>query len=125
FDDGPVEGVTEWGLDVLKEKKCKATFFVVGDNVRKFHHVMNRLAKEQSFANHTFNHIKGWSHTDESYHENIKACDRILEEVTGSSVSYNRSGVFLKPAFRPPYGRIKRSQQRQLKTEYDIIMWDV
>jgi peptidoglycan-N-acetylglucosamine deacetylase len=125
FDDGPVEGVTEWVLDVLKEKGVKATFFVVGDNVRKYPAVMKRVATEQSFANHTYNHIKGWKHSLVSYVENINACDRIMKEVTGFEVSPNRSGYFTKPVFRPPYGRIKTSQEKVLKASYEIIMWDV
>ena len=125
FDDGPVEGVTEWVLDVLKEKDVKATFFVVGDNVRKYPEVMKRLALEQSYANHTYNHIKGWKYSLDAYVKNIHACDAIMEEVTGSAVSANRSGYFSKPVFRPPYGRIKTNQEKVLKATYDIIMWDV
>ncbi len=125
FDDGPVAGVTEWVLDVLKEKNCKATFFVVGDNVRKFPAVMKRVALEQSYANHTYNHIKGWSNTQEYYLQNISLCNDIMEEVAGSKVATNRSGCFSKPVFRPPYGRIKGSQMKELKAHYEIIMWDV
>ncbi len=125
FDDGPVAGVTEWVLDVLKEKAVRATFFVVGDNVRKYPTVMKRVAVEQSYANHTYHHIKGWSYASDEYIENVNACDVIMEEVAGSKVSLNRSGCFSKPVFRPPYGRIKGSQLEMLKTKYEIIMWDV
>jgi len=125
FDDGPVAGVTEWVLDVLKEKSCKATFFVVGDNVRKYPEVMKRVAIEQSYANHTFNHIKGWSNTQAYYLQNIALCDEVMEEVAGGRVAQNRSGCFTKPVFRPPYGRIKSSQMKVLKSQYEIIMWDV
>jgi peptidoglycan-N-acetylglucosamine deacetylase len=125
FDDGPIEGVTEWVLDVLNEKKAKATFFVVGDNVRKYPQVMKRVAFEQSYANHTYHHIKGWSHGTHEYVENVAACDQILEEVVGSKVSRNRSGDLMKPVFRPPYGRIKSRQRKVLQEHYEIIMWDV
>jgi peptidoglycan-N-acetylglucosamine deacetylase len=125
FDDGPMEGITDWVLDVLQEKKVKATFFVVGDNVRKYPEVMKRVAFEQSYANHTYHHIKGWSNGTEYYIENVKACDQIMEQVTGSKVAWNRSGDLTKPAFRPPYGRIKTSQLNALKDHYEIIMWDV
>lgn len=125
FDDGPVAGVTEWVLDVLKEKNVKATFFVVGDNVRKYPVVMKRVAQEQSYANHTYNHIKGWSYAKKQYIDNVQACDDIMEAVAGSRVALNRSGCFKKPVFRPPYGRIKSSQLDVLKSRYEIIMWDV
>jgi peptidoglycan-N-acetylglucosamine deacetylase len=125
FDDGPIEGVTDWVLDVLHEKKAKATFFVVGDNVRKYPQVMKRVAFEQSYANHTYHHVKGWGLGTQEYINNVVACDQIMEEVTGAKVSYNRSGDLTKPLFRPPYGRIKTSQRKVLQEHYDIIMWDV
>lgn len=36
FDDGPIPEVTPWVLDMLKKYDQKATFFCVGDNVRKY-----------------------------------------------------------------------------------------
>jgi peptidoglycan/xylan/chitin deacetylase (PgdA/CDA1 family) len=125
FDDGPVEGVTEWVLDVLKEKNVKATFFVVGDNVRKYPEVMKRVAAEQSYANHTFHHVKGWSCSLEQYLEEIKTCDEALAAVTGTAVSTKTSAFFSKPLFRPPYGRISSKQLKALLPHYEIIMWDV
>ena len=35
FDDGPIPEVTPWVLDLLDQYEIKATFFMVGDNVRK------------------------------------------------------------------------------------------
>ena len=35
FDDGPIPEVTPWVLDVLDHYGIKATFFMVGDNIRK------------------------------------------------------------------------------------------
>lgn len=121
FDDGPVSGVTEWVLDLLKEKNVKATFFVVGDNVKKYPEVMRRVAEEQAYANHTFHHVKGWSYSVEDYVKEVKLCDDIMQEVTGASVSAKNSTRL----FRPPYGRIKSSQLNVLLPDYEIIMWDV
>lgn len=39
FDDGPIPEVTPWVLDQLDFYKAKATFFCVGDNVRKYPHL--------------------------------------------------------------------------------------
>ena len=36
FDDGPIPEVTPWVLDLLDQYEIKATFFMVGDNVRKY-----------------------------------------------------------------------------------------
>ena len=35
FDDGPIPEVTPWVLELLKKHDIKATFFMVGDNIRK------------------------------------------------------------------------------------------
>ncbi|HNM25422.1 MAG TPA: polysaccharide deacetylase family protein, partial [Saprospiraceae bacterium] len=39
FDDGPIPEVTPWVLDLLDRYSATATFFCVGDNVRKHHDI--------------------------------------------------------------------------------------
>lgn len=120
FDDGPVPGPTEFVLDTLKKFNAKATFFCIGDNVRKHPQVFKKVVEDgHSIGNHTFHHLKGWSCTTHEYIENIDLCDR----------QFNATGIQLPASgdqnlFRPPYGRIKRNQIRSLKS-YRIIMWDV
>ncbi len=46
FDDGPSPQNTEQILDILKEKNMKATFFVVGENVRKYPEIARRIVEE-------------------------------------------------------------------------------
>ncbi len=111
FDDGPVPGPTEFVLDTLKKCSIKATFFVIGDNVRKHPEIYQRILHEgHVVGNHTFNHLKGWSYSDNEYLDNIKKCDQVMG--------------FKPELFRPPYGRIKKSQINQL-SRYNIVMWDV
>lgn len=110
FDDGPVPEVTEWVLDVLKQYQIKATFFCIGDNVKKHPLVFRRIMDEgHSVGNHTQNHLNGWKTADDIYLNNIEACSKIVDS----------------KLFRPPYGRIKKTQLLLLKTQYSIIMWDV
>lgn len=114
FDDGPVPGPTEFVLDVLHHYNVKATFFCIGDNIRKYPDVFARIISEgHSVGNHTFNHLNGWNHSGDNYLVNVKQCDEYLD----AAVSSNK-------LFRPPYGRITRSQIKLLN-EYRIIMWDV
>ena len=63
FDDGPIPGITPWVLDLLDHYGIKATFFMVGDNVRK-HPEEYRMVVERghSIGNHTFNHIRGFEY---------------------------------------------------------------
>ena len=115
FDDGPIPGPTEFVLDTLNTFGIKATFFCIGDNVRKYPSIFSRIVNEgHAVGNHTFNHLSGWSTPDARYLENIQSFEKaITDKVEKSSL-----------LFRPPYGRIKRSQIKSL-TDFKIIMWDV
>lgn len=110
FDDGPVPEVTEKVLDMLASHGCKATFFCVGDNVRKYPQLYERILREgHRTGNHTFNHIKGWNTSLKDYLDNVEKAAQLIES----------------DLFRPPYGRIKASQQRLLEKKYKIVLWDV
>lgn len=118
FDDGPIPEVTEFVLETLKKYEAKATFFCVGDNIRKHPHIFKMvLDGGHSVGNHTFNHLKGWQTPDEKYIENIAKCSSFINEFSNGTVK--------DTLFRPPYGRISKSQIRLLLPSYKIIMWDV
>jgi len=120
FDDGPVPGPTEFVLDALNEFNAKATFFCIGDNVRKHPEVFAKVvAAGHSIGNHTFNHLKGWNCSVQDYVNNVALCS---DQLIQSGFLPSNSGE--DRLFRPPYGRIKRNQIRAL-TNYQIIMWDV
>lgn len=118
FDDGPIPEITEWVLDILKEEKIKATFFCIGDNIKKNPEVFKRIITEgHSVGNHTFNHLKGWNFSTKEYLQNTILCEAAMT----SNIKNQKSKLF-----RPPYGKIKFSQSRKLrKLGYKIIMWDV
>lgn len=109
FDDGPHPEITPWVLGQLKEFGAKATFFCVGDNVRKYPEVYQQILKENhAVGNHTFHHLNGWKTETTDYLKDVSLAE-----------NYIQSNLF-----RPPYGRIKRSQAKQLAGKYRIIMWD-
>lgn len=117
FDDGPIPGLTEFVLDELVKYNAKATFFCVGENIEKHPQIFkNVLSKGHTIGNHTFNHLKGWQTSDEVYLENIKKFEKVY------SLFQDKKSAAL---FRPPYGRIKKSQAQVLQAKYRIIMWDV
>ncbi|UEG53994.1 polysaccharide deacetylase family protein [Mucilaginibacter daejeonensis] len=113
FDDGPIPVVTPFVLETLKKYNAKATFFCIGDNISKHPDIYQQLiADGHAIGNHTYNHLKGWETDDNTYVQNFQKA----------------SDLMLTSLFRPPYGRIKRSQIRQLKAlqpDLRIIMWDV
>src|SRR4030095_10415264 len=68
FDDGPVSGPTEFVLETLKRFGLKATFFCIGDNIRKSPSLFRRLIEEgHKVGNHTFNHLNGWKTEPSKY----------------------------------------------------------
>jgi peptidoglycan/xylan/chitin deacetylase (PgdA/CDA1 family) len=116
FDDGPVPEVTPWVLELLKKYNIKATFFCVGENVRKHPGIFERLVKEgHSIGNHTYNHLNGWFVDSHIYLENIIKTEQVFES------HGQKTGLF-----RPPYGKIKSKQIKALKAKgYQIVMWNV
>lgn len=111
FDDGPIPEVTDFVLTTLKNYNAKATFFCIGDNVRKHPTVFQNIINQgHAIGNHTFNHLKGWKTSTKNYIENVEKA----EEYINSKL------------FRPPYGKIKKLQAKALeKRGYTIVMWDV
>ena len=110
FDDGPTAGVTPWVLDALKSYNAKATFFCIGKNVETNPEIYNRiLAEGHQVGNHTFNHLKGWKSSVETYLEDVQKA----------------SNVIVSKLFRPPYGKLRPKQISAINAlNYSIIMWN-
>ena len=111
FDDGPIPEVTPWVLDVLDHYQVKATFFMVGDNVRKHPETFEQVkAAGHRLGNHTFNHIGGLRHSVHKYMLNVEKAN-----------AYIRTDLF-----RPPHGWMKWGQYiGVLQHHYKVIMWDL
>ena len=116
FDDGPIPDLTEYVLDILDDFEANATFFCVGENIFKYPAICHKvIEKGNVIGNHTYNHLKGWSIKNSQYLINIEKSHKLISK-------YQKSE---KPLFRPPYGQITRSQIKNLKEMYNIIMWDI
>jgi len=110
FDDGPIPETTPYILETLKKYGVKATFFCVGENVKKYPELYKRIIEEGHIVgNHTFNHLKGWETPLETYLENVSQC----EEYISSNL------------FRPPYGKMTWRQYKALEKKFQLIFWDV
>lgn len=108
FDDGPVPEVTPWVLDVLKDYDAKATFFCIGENIKKHPEILHSIRAEgHRIGNHTYHHLNGWKTDREEYISNFED----FEKETPTDL------------FRPPYGRISRSQAKHILQTHQIIMW--
>ena len=110
FDDGPIPQVTPWILEQLEKYNAKATFFCVGNNVRRHPELLQRTIEAgHSVGNHTMHHLDGWKSENIPYFHDIRHCALQV-----------RSSLF-----RPPYGRLKPAQAQFLTRHYEVVMWDV
>ena len=110
FDDGPIPEATPFILDVLKEHGVKATFFMVGDNVRKYPDLYQRVLDEgHQVGNHTHNHISGLRRSLHEYSYNVEKAN-----------AYIKSNLF-----RPPHGWMRITQYALLRRKYKVVMWDL
>lgn len=110
FDDGPHPIVTPWVLDQLDKYGAKATFFCIGKNAELYPEIVERIRSSgHSLGNHTYSHTKTLGQSCELYVEDVDLANQSI-------------GATL---FRPPYGRIGRSQIRRLSSRYKIVMWDI
>lgn len=110
FDDGPHPTLTPKILDILKKYNVKATFFVVGENVKNYPDVVERILNEgHELGNHTYTH-------DTISSTEIEACENAILELTDQ-----------KPKiFRPPEGLINKGVKAiSADLGYDIILWSI
>lgn len=113
FDDGPHPEITPQVLSLLKQYNATATFFCVGDNVRKYPDTYRMIIDAgHAVGNHTYHHLNGWKTPDAAYLDNIALASTYIDS----------------QLFRPPYGKITRFQLSQLslpRFRLKAIMWSV
>ena len=110
FDDGPIPEITPWVLDLLDKYNIKATFFLVGDNVRKHPEEFKMIVERgHKVGNHTFNHISGLKYLSYNYLANTNKADELIKS----------------KLFRPPHGWMRWGQYMVLSHRYTVVMWDL
>ena len=110
FDDGPIPESTPFILQTLAEFDAKATFFMVGDNVRKHPDLYRQIvAAGHQVGNHTYHHLGGFKHLAKTYIDDTERANDLI----GSHL------------FRPPHGCMSHSEYLWLRRKYRIVMWDL
>ena len=110
FDDGPIPEATPFILKTLEAYGAKATFFVVGDNVRKYPELFQQIIDEgHQVGNHTMNHIGSFKHWTTTYIINTFQANELVHA----------------HLFRPPHGGMRHSVYYWLKKYFRVVMWDV
>lgn len=119
FDDGPTPEITEWVLHTLNKYNIKATFFCIGNNIDKHPEIFRKLLDDgHAIGNHTYSHPNGWDTQNTIYADDVSAGE--------NSISTPYPEFTNNKLFRPPYGKLKRIQAKQIRKKgYKIIMWDV
>jgi peptidoglycan-N-acetylglucosamine deacetylase len=115
FDDGPIPELTPFILKLLAQYDAKATFFCVGDNIRKHSEIFKNVIEQgHQVGNHTYNHLNAWKTDKHTYLENIELCKQ----------EFDKNGVSCN-LFRPPYGKLSFNLRKDIIKDYQIVMWDV
>lgn len=110
FDDGPIPESTPFILKTLREFGVHATFFMVGDNVRKYPELYRQIVADgHQVGNHTFNHWGGFKHTTRSYNANVEKANELIHG----------------HLFRPPHGWMRWEQYFWVGRKFRIVMWDL
>ena len=110
FDDGPIPEVTPWVLDTLDKYGVKATFFMVGDNVRRHPELYAEVRRRgHNVGNHTMHHLQGMKVATDRYLADVAEADALIDSTL----------------FRPPHGIMRWKQSRALRARYNIIMYDL
>jgi peptidoglycan/xylan/chitin deacetylase (PgdA/CDA1 family) len=117
FDDGPDNYYTPRILDILSAKGVPGTFFMVGKEAKRFPDMVRRIVAEgNAIGNHSWDHPKLWTLTNEQVTQEIVSTENEIQRITG-----RRSDLF-----RPPYGRITPAEVVLIQNlGYRIIDWSV
>lgn len=110
FDDGPEASTTPFVLDTLDRFGCKATFFMVGENVGRHPGLVEEIAaRGHAVGNHAMRHLKGLKTSTRRYIADIE----------------KESALLPTRLFRPPDGFMRPRQYLELRRRYRIVMFDV
>lgn len=110
FDDGPIPEETPWVLDLLDRYDIKATFFMVGDNVRRHPELLDEVRRRgHSYGNHTMHHLQGMKVRAHRYLHDVAEAAQLIDSTL----------------FRPPHGLLRWKQAKALKMHFNIVMYDL
>jgi len=109
FDDGPNPTTTNWILEELDRVDAKATFFCVGEQVKKNPALFSDILKNKhNVGNHSMTHINGFKTKYENYVKDVESASQYIKS----------------KMFRPPYGKITPKQYKKLvELGYRIVFW--
>jgi peptidoglycan/xylan/chitin deacetylase (PgdA/CDA1 family)/GT2 family glycosyltransferase len=117
FDDGPNEPYTSQVLGILEQYRIKATFFIIGQNARRYPETCRRIVTAGNvIGNHSYHHQKSLClRRGKTVAHDIEMTRQAIYECTG-----------LEPnLFRPPHGFRTPWLMRTVRhLGYTVVTWD-
>ncbi|MEK5078142.1 polysaccharide deacetylase family protein [Solibacillus sp. FSL W7-1436] len=114
FDDGPHPKVTRQILKTLEKYEAKATFFVVGQEVKEHPEILKAVYNAgHEIGNHTFNHKKLTTLSSKEVKQQIQSTDTLIKSTIGQRAT----------VFRPPYGSYDKTITDQLNVPN--VLWTI
>ncbi|MBO4971777.1 MAG: polysaccharide deacetylase family protein [Clostridia bacterium] len=116
FDAGYENGNVEKTLDILKEEKVTAAFFVLGNLIERNTDLVKRMSEEGHLVcNHTYSHKNMSAESRESLISELKKLENVYNEKTG---------LCMPKFYRPPEGKFSLENLKALKDSgYKTIFW--
>ena len=116
FDDGPDPEVTPRILDLLEQWQARATFFVIGEQaIRHPGLVREILSRGHGLGSHGMTHLNGRKTSLADYLADVGLAQIQLK--TEFDVEWR--------GFRPPYGKVTPHQWAALKSNFEVVFWDL
>jgi peptidoglycan-N-acetylglucosamine deacetylase len=117
FDDGPNPTYTPLILQILKEKKVRATFFLIGQHAQQHPDLVKKIYESgHELGDHTFSHVELPKIQSNKIKQEVETTRRIVESAAGAK-------IFL---FRPPWGVFDgRSLAEIAMRKFDTVLWSV
>lgn len=115
FDDGPDPDFTPRVLDLLAEHDCKASFFLLGQQVRRYPELVRRMVAEgHSIGNHTFSHPRARPGREARDIWEVRHTQQLIEDISGCKPRW----------FRPPFGRLGPSMAEEASNlGLTVVLW--
>lgn len=105
FDDGPSKPYTDQILNILDRHNVKATFFVVGMNIKRYPDMIQKIMKKgHDIGNHSMYHDK----------LNKLPVEKITKDIAGVDKLLRAQGYDKEIFFRAPYGLLSQNLESAL-----------
>jgi peptidoglycan/xylan/chitin deacetylase (PgdA/CDA1 family) len=123
FDDGPHPQTTAQVLEVLDHYGARATFFVVGKQVRRWPDALRAtVTNGHTIANHTWSHRSLAGLSLEEFSEQLAATENAVRETAGDLLGPDYRPLYL----RPPYGKVDDTTEGYAaQAGYLVARWDL